>query len=216
MAKQKISVKFCIDFRDLRIEITRKNVKYARLKIGKDLRIKFSIPLSFSQIQTQNMLEKHYLWMKKTLLNLQKIALPKNKISFLGKIYDIKFDKFAKNTEILDNLIIAKDEKSLEIFYKTQAKLKFDKFIEFYKPIVNKPINRICIRKMSSRWGSCNHKKGYINLNLRLIEKDENLIEYVVLHEMTHLIYPNHKKEFYHYIQNLMKDYKFRQNALKK
>lgn len=215
MAKQKASMKFWLNFKDLSIEVTRKNVKYARLKICRDLKVKFSIPPSFSQTQMHQMLEKHYLWVKNTLLNLQNSALRKNQISFLGKIYELKFDELAKKTEILGDTIISKDKISLEIFLKAQAREKFNKFIEFYKPIINKPINRVCIRKMRSRWGSCNHKKGYINLNLYLIEKSENLIEYVVLHEMTHLIYPNHKKEFYKYIENLMKDYKFRQKELK-
>jgi predicted metal-dependent hydrolase len=63
---------------------------------------------------------------------------------------------------------------------------------------------------MHSRWGSCNSKKGYINLNLYLIRKDIRFIEYVILHELAHLIHPNHSKDFYRFIENIMPDFKER------
>ncbi|MBQ7270076.1 MAG: M48 family metallopeptidase, partial [Campylobacter sp.] len=59
-------------------------------------------------------------------------------------------------------------------------------------------------------WGSCNHKKGYINLSLNLVKKDLKFIEYVVLHELTHLIYPHHRNEFYAFIAKIMPDFKER------
>ena len=47
---------------------------------------------------------------------------------------------------------------------------------------------------MKTRWGSCNPHKSYINLNIELIKKPKICIEYVVFHELVHLIYPNHSK----------------------
>ena len=53
-------------------------------------------------------------------------------------------------------------------------------------------------------------KKGYINLNLELITKEPRFIEYVVLHELAHLVFSHHKKSFYQLIENFMPDYKER------
>ena len=63
---------------------------------------------------------------------------------------------------------------------------------------------------MRTRWGSCNKAKGYINLNLDLITKKKEFIEYVVLHELAHLVYANHSKDFYALISKHMPDYKAR------
>ena len=67
---------------------------------------------------------------------------------------------------------------------------------------------------MKTRWGSCNPHKGYINLNLELIKNPKESIEYVVFHELSHLIHPNHSKEFYSYISAYMPDWKRRKEIL--
>ncbi|ELM0381033.1 M48 family metallopeptidase, partial [Campylobacter coli] len=53
--------------------------------------------------------------------------------------------------------------------------------------------------------------KAYVNLNLKLIQKSLNAIEYVVLHEICHLKFPNHSKEFYDFIEYFMSDFRQRE-----
>lgn len=84
----------------------------------------------------------------------------------------------------------------------------------FIKYDINYPI--IKIRKMKSRWGSCQYKKGIITLNSKLIEVPIRCIEYVVLHEFAHFIHPNHSKKFYDFVANLMPDWKDRMKELEK
>ena len=74
---------------------------------------------------------------------------------------------------------------------------------------------QIKIRKMKTLWGSCNIIKKAITYNSRLIEKSIKAIEYVVLHEISHLKYPNHQKEFWSYIEQFMPDWKYRKSLLK-
>lgn len=212
MAKQKT----CIKFNDLEIFITRKKIKFARLKVSNTTgQILLNIPYTFSKICIYKMLEDNYIWLKQTLSRINSKLLPKDKISFLGKIYTLKFDENIKFTHFDKDMIITKNQSSLENFLKQKASEIFIYYINFYKPYINRPINRICIRKMTTRWGSCNHTKGYINLNLNLIYKNKDLVQYVVLHELTHLLYPNHKKDFYNFIKNLMPDYKDREKRLR-
>ena len=83
-----------------------------------------------------------------------------------------------------------------------------------YNKITQKDSINVRIRKMKTRWGSCNKTKKYINLNLNLIKKPKICIEYVVFHELAHLIYPNHSKDFYNYLSLYMSDWKEREKIL--
>lgn len=204
MAEQKVSVKFGNNS----VLITYKKVKYARIKISKNGEILMSVPRIYTQNMALEILERHKIWIEKTLSRISKNSLKDDEIAFFGRIYKLEFDLRAKGVEILEDRVIASSEKALLEFRKNTARELFLRLIDEYKMYVNRAINRVTIRQMSSRWGSCNHKKGYINLNLSLIEKDEKFIRYVVLHELTHLIYPHHRSEFYEFIAKIMPDYK--------
>lgn len=78
----------------------------------------------------------------------------------------------------------------------------------------NIPYPEIKIRRMTSRWGSCQPRKGIITLNSRLAEAPRNAIEYVVLHEFAHFIHPNHSRDFYSLVSLLMPDWKERKKEL--
>jgi hypothetical protein len=52
------------------------------------------------------------------------------------------------------------------------------------------------LQKMKTKWGSCNHRAGNIRLNTELVKKPKELLDYIVLHEVTHLIEPNHSERF--------------------
>ena len=142
---------------------------------------------------------------------------------FDSKFDAIKFDPYldeAKFTNAdgrkFDGEIYASNLAALENYKKAFARRVYGHFIAKFAPAVNRKINRIVVRKMTTRWGSCNSSKGYINLSLNLIEKAPELVEYVVLHELTHLIYPHHQKSFYGFIAGLMPDFKTREQRLNK
>ena len=67
---------------------------------------------------------------------------------------------------------------------------------------------------MTSRWGSCQIKKNTITLNRRLIETPMECIEYVVVHEFTHFLQPNHSRKFYDLLAVFMPDWEERKNTL--
>ena len=70
------------------------------------------------------------------------------------------------------------------------------------------------LRKQKTRWGSCSSKGG-LSYNIRLMSAPIEVIEYVVLHEVMHLIYFDHSKAFWNAIAKVMPDYKTRQSYLK-
>ena len=143
-------------------------------------------------------------------------------------LYSAKFDGFKFNAQPSEVKFASADERkfdgeiyapnlaALENYKKAFARRIYGHFIDKLAPAVNRKINRVVVRKMTTRWGSCNSRKGYINLSLNLIEKAPELVEYVVLHELTHLIYPHHQKSFYGFIAKLMPDFKTREKRLNK
>lgn len=70
------------------------------------------------------------------------------------------------------------------------------------------------IREMKTRWGTCNVRTGNIWLNLHLAEKPEKCLEYVIVHELSHLQVPNHGKEFWELVERYLPDWKERRERL--
>ena len=206
MAKQTAS----LNFGEFSVVFEFKKVKYARIKISKNGEIKSSVPMNFSLQDCKNFIEKNRAWVEKTLSKIQKNSLENNEIMLFGKIYKFELNNEFKKPQITQDRIFAKDENEIYKFANLELKKICNEFITKFSPLINRPVNRVVFRKMETRWGSCNHKKGYINLSLNLVKKDLKFIEYVVLHELTHLIYPHHQSEFYEFIAKIMPDYKKR------
>lgn len=68
--------------------------------------------------------------------------------------------------------------------------------IKKWEPILQVTVNDYFLRRMKTKWGSCNHRAGNIRLNTELVKKPKNLLEYVIVHEMAHLREPTHNRNF--------------------
>lgn len=90
-----------------------------------------------------------------------------------------------------------------------------EKNIKKYSMLLNISPNKVTIKNIKYAWGSCSSKKN-ISINQKLAKKSEKEIEYVVLHEMSHLIHMNHSKEFWTLVEKYMPDYKIWRKELKK
>lgn len=210
MARQKSSLKSFKYLNNLYFyEI--KNVKYLRLRIDKNNNLKLSIPKNISFSFVYEFLDKNQAWIKNNLVKIKQ----NDDFYLLGKKYLVIFDDNLVKTRIFKNLIYAKNQEKLEEFIYKMAKNVLSFLTKKWLKITKLSINHLSIKKMNSRWGSCNNKKAYINLNSKLIHFDTKAIEYVILHELAHLIYPNHKKEFYDYIYSFMSDFRQRSLCLK-
>lgn len=146
--------------------------------------------------------------------------------SFLlfGKILRIKnIDSQQFNVEYDNNyLYLYRDtKKGVKIkfnkWYKEFVKKSFEELIEtayqkFEKYDIKKP--EVIIKNMKTQWGSCNTNKKIITLNTQLAKVDPFLIEYVICHELTHLIYKNHNTNFYTFLTTMVPDWKQREKIL--
>ncbi len=86
-------------------------------------------------------------------------------------------------------------------FYRQQLSLIIDKLVQKWQPLLRVEVLEYRIRRMKTRWGSCNIGKKRIWLNLQLAKVEPDLIEYVVVHEMLHLLERYHNAHFYQLMQ---------------
>ncbi|MFD2885975.1 M48 family metallopeptidase [Chitinophaga cymbidii] len=99
---------------------------------------------------------------------------------------------------------------------KERANAVFRELFEAWLPRIKrywKETPRLVIRKMSGRWGSCTGK-GSIILNLELIKASKSCIEYVIVHELCHLVHHNHTRQFFKLLEKLLPDWRKRKQRL--
>lgn len=87
-------------------------------------------------------------------------------------------------------------------------------YAEKWEPVMGVHCMRWTIRDMKSRWGSCTVAKKTIRINLQLAKKPGECVEYVVVHELTHLLEPSHNRRFHAYMKQFLPDYKERKRRL--
>lgn len=199
-------------FYEFEIKESKKAVKYLRLKVGQSGEISLSIPLRTKENHILEFLEKNLEWLRKisAKIKAKNSAKNENQVEFLGGSYELIIDKKASGVSIELFSIKAASKADFRRFCDQKAKELLNASIARFAPLIARPINHISFKHMRTRWGSCNKAKGYINLNLDLITKKKEFIEYVVLHELAHLVHANHSKDFYALISKHMPDYKAR------
>ena len=199
-------------FYEFEIKENKKAVKYLRLKVRQSGEISLSIPLRTKENHILEFLEKNLEWLRKTSAKIKakNSAKNENQVEFLGLNYELIIDKKASGVSIELFSIKAASKADFRRFCDQKAKELLNASIARFAPLIARPINHISFKHMRTRWGSCNKAKGYINLNLDLITKKKEFIEYVVLHELAHLVHANHSKDFYALISKHMPDYKAR------
>ena len=209
--------------------VTKKKIKNFIIRIYPDLRIAVSVPLHASNKDIENFIQSKKEWIETTLEKIKvdkenKNTLKESSIKILWKEIDKKIIESdlerirLTNTSIyiyskeIDNTQI--DKKLLE-WKVEKLKAILDEYLNKYTKLLNINIDYYQIKKLSSAWGIYHKKENYISFNSDLIEKDIDCIEYVVLHELCHIFYMNHQKDFWALVEKYMPDYKVRRKNLK-
>lgn len=215
-------------------EVHRKKIKNINLRIRPNMEIYISAPMNLHSDYIENFIRSKEKWIKQVLQKIEEAKqnqLPSQYLSgekhkYLGKEYELEVKQGNSNRvsikegkiilTVISNIFENSDEKKkvMEKWYFENAQKVFVNAIQKWLEILDESIEKLSIKPMKSRWGSCNHVKRYINLNTELIKRTQFEIEYVVLHELTHLKYPNHGKGFYRYIENYMPNYKMAEKML--
>ena len=102
----------------------------------------------------------------------------------------------------------------LEAWFRDRAKSAFMERIAYYAPIVGVRVGRISVKDQKTRWGSCSSKSN-LNFNWRLLLAPEDVLDYVVVHELCHLVHLNHSAAFWEMVEHVMPEYESRRRWLK-
>ncbi|EKE01255.1 MAG: hypothetical protein ACD_21C00184G0002 [uncultured bacterium] len=102
----------------------------------------------------------------------------------------------------------------LTVWYKKQAIKKIIGRVDYYSSLTQLQYKSVRLTNAKRSWGSCS-AKGSLNISWRLIMAPPIILDYVVVHELMHLIERNHSKQFWSRVQNVLSDYKEHENWLK-
>jgi predicted metal-dependent hydrolase len=136
-----------------------------------------------------------------------------------GKRNEVRSDGVYLYLTVKDATSFDGKRRSVDKWMDTECRRILTHIVESIYPLFakyNVSFPKLIFRDMTSRWGSCQPKRGLITLNKRLLEVPRNCIEYVVMHEFVHFIHPNHSKQFYEFLSVLMPDWKERKAFLEK
>ena len=224
-----------LDGRELSYEFERKNVKNINLRIRSDCFVCVSANTCVADGTIEGFMKKKASYIFSALDKYSEISkysvnrhnyVTGETFRYLGKDLRLIVAK-GKNTVSSDGIYLtlrAMDtsdailkEKLINKWYDARCREVFIEIITATFPIFQKygvTMPKLTFRDMSSRWGSCQTKRGIITLNRRLIESPRNAIEYVVMHEFIHFLHPNHSAKFYEILAVMMPDWKTRKKHL--
>jgi len=146
---------------------------------------------------------------------------------FLGKRYQLKvieldappLVKVKHNTielYVRPNSDIRKRQVIMDEWYRQQLKQLAPPVIEKWEKTMGVSINEFAIKKMRTRWGTCNREAKRIWLNLELAKKPFHCIEYIIVHELAHMLERTHNEKFIAIMGNLLPEWKHLKNELNK
>ncbi|MDN5097061.1 M48 family metallopeptidase [Aliarcobacter butzleri] len=171
--------------------VNKKNVKHCYIRVLKEDLIEIKSNIYFSLYDAKILVEKRKNWLENAIKKVSKNALLEDEFLYLGEVkklqdYNIKnLDKFYKNEieKILPNIVET-----------------FSKRMDLYP-------TSISYRKNKRTWGSCNFKNG-LNFNILLMKFPLEIMQYVVIHELSHIKHKNHSKNFWNLVEKYCPNYK--------
>lgn len=204
-----------IDLGEFSADVLRKNIKNVHLSVyPPDGRVRISAPLHMEldtirvfaitklgwiKSQQRKMLaqerempreyldrESHYVWGKRYLLKVvEKDASP---------AIELKHNKLV--LQLRHGADEERRQEILDAWYREQINVAMPGLLAKWEPLMGVKVGRVFVQRMKTKWGSCNPASHSIRLNTDLAKKPPECLEYIVVHELTHLIEPTHNARF--------------------
>lgn len=217
----------------IEIEVTRKKIKNLYLRVNRGTgKVKVSCPLFVSEKGLLRFVEPRVNWIKE---RQQKALLVPDKKDykyvtgethyFQGKPYQLEVleGKGRNKAQFEGERIILKaqiestieiKQKMIDTLYRSYLKSEIPKLIEKWEPVMGVQVSDFGVRKMRTRWGTCNITAKRIWLSLELAKKTPGCLESVVVHEMVHLLERLHNKRFYAFMDQFYPEWKIYEKEL--
>jgi predicted metal-dependent hydrolase len=221
--------------RTIEVAVERKPIKTCRLRVYPNAEVKMSAPRTVDSRWLRNFLSEKSAWIEEKLELVSKAVVRVGEAQFrdgasikiLGGDLLLSVKEGGAESIAADGASLriscrdASDAERVRLLFdrwqRKEALAAYQSFVEKWYPVVaahDIAMPSLRIRKMKTLWGSCNATRGIITLNQYLFKAAPDCVEYVVLHELAHLLHPNHGKGFYNFLSAHMPDWKSRKRRL--
>ncbi len=148
--------------------------------------------------------ESHYLWGKRYLLNIIETEATPH--------LELQHDRILLH--VIPDITTDRKQAIIDEFYRHQIEAAIPPLIAKWERLMGLQVNNFTVRKMKTKWGSCTPALQTIRFNLELAKKPAECLEYVIVHEMVHLLEPSHNKRFIAFMDSFMPKWRFYKSEL--
>lgn len=218
-------------FDTIPVNITRKNIKSINLRIKPpDARIEISCPKRMTNAQIEAFIQERAGWIREHRAKILAMDLPGKKQYITGETIpvwgrnlpltvitgspSVRVTENGVTLTVPDGTTSEQRKACIDTWYRENLRIAVEKRMPYWEARTGLQCSRWSIRDMKTRWGSCTHQTAAIRVNLRLAEKLPECLDYLILHELTHIRHPNHSKAFYDDVAKFMPDWQKRRMIL--
>lgn len=184
------------------------------------------VPIDTSAEKIDQLLSAKRTWIKEKLAIQREMIPPSSKsfvsgeaFSYLGRNYRLKVEagNFAPVKLVHGRLVVTAPEgaqqshiirNALVRWYKRQAEHKLKEKVLRFAPMIGVEPTGVGVRSFKSRWGSC-QQSGRLEFNWKVVMAPNRMVDYVVKHELCHLLHHDHSPEFWRSVSRVMPDYEY-------
>lgn len=217
-----------MEISDMEVEVIKKNIKNIRLSVHPpNGRVRLSVPHRMNDEEIKNFLISKLSWIEKqkARFKIQEAPIPDEFLSgedhyFFGNKYMLKvaetsgkqhvkiYNNENINLYIRPNSRKEKREKVMNEWYREELKKVIPEYIEKWEPIIGVKVEDWGVKLMKTRWGTCNIQAKRIWINLELAKKNPRCLEYLIVHEMVHLLERKHNDNFRSYMDKFLPNWR--------
>lgn len=218
-------------YKDIEYTLKRSSRKTASIYIERDGKVSVFVPKKLTQIQIDTLLESKRKWIYTNLaewadLNASRVSrefVNGEGFLYLGRSYRLKL--VAEQSEPLllkdgyfclrtDKGSAPKADSVFRDFYRSKAQGKIAERVAYYQPKLDVEARAVKVMDLKNRWASCS-PDGTQNFHWKCMMAPMRVLDYIVVHELTHLLYPNHTEAFWNEVDKVMPDYAERKEWLR-
>lgn len=204
-----------IELGDMRIEVLRKDIKNLHLSVlPPHGRVRVAAPrqMSLDTIRVFVISKLDWIRRQQRKMDAQEREAPREYLDreshyVWGRRYLLKRieEEAAPSVELRHSRLVlqvrpgtdeARSREILEVWYREQIRVAVPSLIAKWEPVMGVKVGRVFVQRMKTRWGSCNPESQSIRLNTDLAKKPPECLEYIMVHEMAHLLEPTHNPRF--------------------
>lgn len=209
--------------------------RYVRIHVGVDEGVVVVLPRNMPEKTGLEFAKEKMVWIRKSLNRQKKIqeqySLFTEDSQFKTRMHSLVIQKHDRKTiktristdkilvcypdfaDVKDNRIQSVIRKAIEETWYLEAKILLPQRVRELAELHKFSYNKLSIKNAKTRWGSCSSNNN-INLNLQLMRLPDSLIDYVILHELTHTMKKHHQATFWKHLEKMIPDARYRDKEL--